>query len=56
VFPFEEAEGPTESEKEAGYELAPLWLNGNKNGLKPSHEVFEGEIGLTEKDSRRRVA
>jgi hypothetical protein len=47
--PFEEAEGTTEPGKEAGYELAPLWLNGTKNGLKPSHEVFEGEGGLTEK-------
>jgi hypothetical protein len=45
--PFEEMEGPTE--KEAGYELAPLWLNGAVNALKPSHEEFNGEFGLTEK-------
>jgi hypothetical protein len=45
--PFEDAEGA--SEKEAGYELAPMWINGFKNGLKPSHEELNGETGLTEK-------
>jgi hypothetical protein len=45
--PFEDAEGPTE--KEAGYELAPIWINGTRNGLKPSHEEFLGETGETEK-------
>jgi hypothetical protein len=44
---FEDLEGPTE--KEAGYELAPIWVNGTKNGLKPSHEEFLGETGQTEK-------
>jgi hypothetical protein len=50
--PFEELEGPAATEKgatEAGYELAPVWENGTKNGLKPSHEEFLGEEGLTEK-------
>jgi hypothetical protein len=42
---FEEAEGQTE--KEAGYELAPFWINGTKNGLKPSAMEFEGEGGRT---------
>jgi hypothetical protein len=46
-LPFEDAEGTTE--KEAGYELAPIWVNGTRNGLKPSFSVFEGESGLTEK-------
>jgi hypothetical protein len=44
---FEDAEGPTE--KEAGYELAPLWINGARNGLKPSHLEFTGEEAITEK-------
>jgi hypothetical protein len=45
-LPFEDKEGTTE--KEAGYELAPIWLNGSKNGLKPSHLECP-ESGLTEK-------
>jgi hypothetical protein len=45
--PFEDAEGTTE--REAGYELAPVAINGTKNGLKPSHAEFLGESGLTEK-------
>jgi hypothetical protein len=45
-IPFEDQEGP--SEKERGDELAPDWVNGFKNGLKPSHEEFTGEM-LTEK-------
>jgi hypothetical protein len=44
---FLDEEGTTE--KEAGYELAPLSVNGSKNGLKPSHGEFKGEEGLTEK-------
>jgi hypothetical protein len=44
---FEDQEGKTE--KEAGYELAPLTVNGSKNGLKPSHGEVRGEEGLTEK-------
>jgi hypothetical protein len=44
--PFEDAEGS--SEKEAGYELAPIWTNGTKNGLKPSHLECAAETG-TEK-------
>jgi hypothetical protein len=47
-FPLEDAEGPTE--KEAGYELAPLWLNGSRNGLKPSHDEFLGEAPISEKE------
>jgi hypothetical protein len=43
----EDREGKTE--KAEGDELAPVWLNGTKNGLKGSNEVFEGEEGLTEK-------
>jgi hypothetical protein len=46
-IPFEEKEGPTE--KEEGYELAPVILNGSKNGLKPSGGEFLGETGVTEK-------
>jgi hypothetical protein len=46
-IPFEDAEGTTE--REAGYELAPQWFNGARNGLKPSHAEFTGEEGLTEK-------
>jgi hypothetical protein len=38
---FEDLEGKTE--KEAAYELAPLWVNGSKNGLKPSHGELRGE-------------
>jgi hypothetical protein len=45
--PFENAEG--ETEKDAGYELAPVTVNGTRNGLKPSHGEFDGEEGLTEK-------
>jgi hypothetical protein len=45
---FEDAEG--KAEKERGYELAPLLLNGAKNGLKPSHAELRGEEGLTEKE------
>src|SRR5262249_9213492 len=44
---FEDLEG--KSEKEAGYELAPIWVNGSRNGLKPSHAEIVGETGLTEK-------
>jgi hypothetical protein len=44
---FEELEGKTE--KEAGYELAPVWVNGFKNGLKPSHMELGGQEGTTEK-------
>jgi hypothetical protein len=41
---FETLEGKTE--KEAGDELAPIWVNGFKNGLKPSHcPEFRGEAG-----------
>src|SRR5262249_31387198 len=47
-IPFEAREGKTE--KEAGYEFAPIWVNGAKNGLKPSHEEFLAETGLTEKE------
>jgi hypothetical protein len=47
AIPFEDAEATTE--KEAGYELAPVAINGTKNGLKPSKEEFAGEEGLTEK-------
>jgi hypothetical protein len=43
---FEDSEGPTE--KEAGYELAPIWINGARNGLKPSRLEFSGEF-ITEK-------
>jgi hypothetical protein len=46
-FPYEDLEGRTE--KEEGFELAPIWVNGTKNGLKPSHEEFLGETGQTEK-------
>jgi hypothetical protein len=46
-FPFEDQEGP--SEKERGFELAPIWVNGSKNGLKPSHGEFIDETGVTEK-------
>jgi hypothetical protein len=42
----ENAEGTTE--KEAGYELAPVWINGSRNGLKPSHDEFPEAVG-TEK-------
>jgi hypothetical protein len=45
--PFEDQEGP--SEKERGFELAPLWVDGSKNGLKPSHGEMLRETGLTEK-------
>jgi hypothetical protein len=44
---FEDQEGATE--KKLGYELAPVWINGSRNGLKPSHLEFLGELGLTEK-------
>jgi hypothetical protein len=45
---FETQEGKTE--KENGYELAPIWVNGSKNGLKPSRTCeSRGEEGLTEK-------
>jgi hypothetical protein len=37
------------SEKEAGYELAPIWVNGAKSGLKPSHVEIIAEEGKTEK-------
>jgi hypothetical protein len=37
----ETLEGKTEKEK--GYELAPEWVNGIVNGLKPSHTLFNGE-------------
>jgi hypothetical protein len=40
-IPFEDQEGA--SEKAAGDELAPKWINGAKNGLNPSHEDFGGE-------------
>jgi hypothetical protein len=46
---LETLEGKTE--KERGYELAPLWLNGTKNGLKPSHSEFLGDEGITEKEA-----
>jgi hypothetical protein len=46
-IPFETQEGTTE--KEAGDELAPKTANGLGNGLSPSHGVFGGEKGLTEK-------
>jgi hypothetical protein len=46
-IPFEDQEGP--AEKDAGDELAPLWVNGSKNGLHPSVGVLEGELGKTEK-------
>lgn len=46
-IPFEENE--TEGGKEEGYEPAPIWGNGTKNGLKPSHMESLGEAGLTEK-------
>lgn len=46
-LPFEDQEGTTE--KENGYELAPVTVNGSRNGLKPSHGEFLGETGLTEK-------
>jgi hypothetical protein len=45
--PFEEKEGRTE--KEAGYELAPVVLSGTRNGLKPSGGEFQGQSGETEK-------
>jgi hypothetical protein len=45
---FEEAEGKTE--KEEGYELAPLWINGaHTTPLKPSHSEFIEREGETEK-------
>jgi hypothetical protein len=44
---FEEQEGPTE--KAACAELAPKTVNGAGNGLGPSHAVFAGEKGKTEK-------
>jgi hypothetical protein len=47
AIPFEDQEGPTE--KQAGDELAPILINGTKNGLKPSHGEFLGEQGKTEK-------
>jgi hypothetical protein len=47
AIPFEDQEGPTE--KQAGDELAPILINGTKNGLKPSHGEFLGEEGKTEK-------
>jgi hypothetical protein len=50
AVPFEDAEGPTE--KEAGYELAPDWVNGTRNGLKPSHVECAGETG-TEKGTEK---
>jgi hypothetical protein len=46
-IPFEDQEGPTE--KQAGDELAPILINGTKNGLHPSHGEFLGEQGKTEK-------
>jgi hypothetical protein len=44
---FEDREGAIE--KEEGFELAPIWVNGSRNGLKPSHGEFHGEEGKTEK-------
>jgi hypothetical protein len=49
-IPFEELEGTQPTEKEAGFELAPIRVNGTRNGLKPSHLEFNGEEGLTEKE------
>jgi hypothetical protein len=46
-IPFEDQEGPTE--KKEGDELAPIFINGSKNGLHPSHGEFLGEEGKTEK-------
>jgi hypothetical protein len=46
-IPYFDGEAP--AEKEAGFELAPLWVNGSRNGLKPSHMEITGETGLTEK-------
>jgi hypothetical protein len=46
-FAFGEREGATE--KEEGDELAPMAINGAKNGLKASHFHFEGQEGKTEK-------
>jgi hypothetical protein len=46
-IPFEDQEGPTE--KVAGNELAPKTVAGARDGLHPSHEVFNGE--KTEKSS-----
>jgi hypothetical protein len=44
---FEDREGATE--KNEGFELAPIWINGSHNGLKPSHGEFHGAEGKTEK-------
>jgi hypothetical protein len=44
---LEDREGKTE--KEEGDELAPIWINGTKNGLKPSHGEFLYRAGETEK-------
>jgi hypothetical protein len=44
---LEDREGKTEKEK--GDELAPIWVNGSKNGLKPSHGEFLYRQGETEK-------
>jgi hypothetical protein len=48
-IPFEDMEGA--SEKAAGDELEPLYVNGTKNGLTPSHVKFEGEKTETEKSA-----
>jgi hypothetical protein len=45
--PLEEGEDATQ--KAEGDEPAPVWANGSKNGLKPSHSEFDGELGKTEK-------
>jgi hypothetical protein len=50
-IPFEAKEG--EAEKAEGDEPAPVTFNGSKNGLKPSHSEFTGEVGLTEKSFPR---
>jgi hypothetical protein len=44
---LEDREGKTE--KEEGDELAPIWVNGSHNGLKPSHAEFLYKAGETEK-------
>jgi hypothetical protein len=36
---------PFEEETEGGRPLSPKIVNGVKNGLNPSHEVFEGKVG-----------
>jgi hypothetical protein len=43
----EDQEGTLEKEK--GFQLAPLFVNGAKNGLKASHAELLGETGATEK-------